>query len=149
MVYHFSSRVTITLNLCLIYFKTTWELAILLEHMHKKFEINRTKIKGDCQSGRKVVHHDSKIVRIYTISWKLKHLQDLWTFLFDGCQVAPCTGGAYLQKSTSSRRALSTFSLACLCLWWLTRWELAPIFLHIFSCLKNYGLLIALFEIFV
>ena len=27
--------------------------------MHKKFEINRTKIKGNCQSGRKVVTHDS------------------------------------------------------------------------------------------
>ena len=28
--------------------------------MQKKFEINRTKIKGGCQSGRKVVTHDSK-----------------------------------------------------------------------------------------
>ena len=28
--------------------------------MHKKFEIHRTKIKGGCQSGRKVVPHDSK-----------------------------------------------------------------------------------------
>ena len=28
--------------------------------MHKKFEINRTKIKGGCQSGRNVVTHDSK-----------------------------------------------------------------------------------------
>ena len=28
--------------------------------MHKKFEINRTKIKGSCQSGSKVVPHDSK-----------------------------------------------------------------------------------------
>ena len=28
--------------------------------MHKKFEINRTKIKGSCQSGKKVVNHDSK-----------------------------------------------------------------------------------------
>ena len=58
--YHFSSRLTATLNLCLIYFKITWALAILLEHMHKKFEINRTKIKGGCQSGRKVVTHNSK-----------------------------------------------------------------------------------------
>ena len=47
-------------NLCLIYFKITWAPAILLEHMHKKFEINRTKIKGGCQSGRKGVTHDSK-----------------------------------------------------------------------------------------
>ena len=28
--------------------------------MHKKFEINRAKIKGGCQAGRKVVTHDSK-----------------------------------------------------------------------------------------
>ena len=28
--------------------------------MHKKSEINRTKIKGTCQSERKVVTHDSK-----------------------------------------------------------------------------------------
>ena len=28
--------------------------------MQKKFERNRTKIKGSCQSGRKVVIHDSK-----------------------------------------------------------------------------------------
>ena len=28
--------------------------------MHNKFEINRTKIKGGCQSGRKVVFHDSR-----------------------------------------------------------------------------------------
>ena len=28
--------------------------------MPKKFEINRTKIKGGCQSGRKVVTHNSK-----------------------------------------------------------------------------------------
>ena len=35
-------------------------LAILLEHMHKKFEINLTKIKGGYHSGRKVVTHNSK-----------------------------------------------------------------------------------------
>ena len=28
--------------------------------MYKKFEINQTKIKGGCQSGRKVVTHHSK-----------------------------------------------------------------------------------------
>ena len=28
--------------------------------MHKKFGINLTKIKGSCQSGRKVVTHNSK-----------------------------------------------------------------------------------------
>ena len=33
---------------------------ILLDHMQKKFEINWTKIKGGCQSGRKVETHNSK-----------------------------------------------------------------------------------------
>ena len=60
MGYHFSSRLTATLNLCSIYFKITWALSTLLEHMHKKFEINWTKIKGSCQWGRKVVTHDFK-----------------------------------------------------------------------------------------
>ena len=58
--YHFSSWLIATLNLCLIYFKITWELAILLEHMHKKFETNQTKNKGGCQSERKVVTQNSK-----------------------------------------------------------------------------------------
>ena len=30
----------------------------LLNHMHKKFEINQTKIKGGWQSGRKAVTHN-------------------------------------------------------------------------------------------
>ena len=34
-------------------------IVILLEHMHKKFEINRTKIKGSCQSKREVATHNS------------------------------------------------------------------------------------------
>ena len=33
---------------------------MLLQHMHKKFEINRIKIKGGCQSVRKAVTHSSK-----------------------------------------------------------------------------------------
>ena len=36
------------------------QLDILVEHMKKKFEINKTKIKGGCQSGIKVVTHNSK-----------------------------------------------------------------------------------------
>ena len=50
--YHFSLGLTATLNLCLIYFKITWASVILLDHMPKKFQ---KKIKGGCQSGRKVV----------------------------------------------------------------------------------------------
>ena len=40
--------------------KSDLPLAILLVHMHKKFKINRRKSKGGCQSGRKVVTHNSK-----------------------------------------------------------------------------------------
>ena len=47
-------------DLPLIYFIVTWALSTLLEYMRKKFEINQTKIKGSCQSGRKVVTHNSK-----------------------------------------------------------------------------------------
>ena len=43
-----------------MYFKITGVLAILLEHMYKKFEINQTKIKGGCQSRRKIVTLNSK-----------------------------------------------------------------------------------------
>ena len=56
MGHHFSSRLTATLNLCLIYFKIPWALAILLEHMHKKFEINRTKIEQKVFQGRVAVY---------------------------------------------------------------------------------------------
>ena len=55
----FSSRLTATLNLCPIYFKITQALSKLLKHMHNKFQINQTKIKGSCLSGRKVATHDS------------------------------------------------------------------------------------------
>ena len=32
----------------------------VLEHMYKKFEINQTKIKSGCQTGRKVLTYNSK-----------------------------------------------------------------------------------------
>ena len=80
--YHFPFRQTAILNLypiCLrltqIYFKITRELAILLEHMHKKFEISGTKIKGGCQSGRKVVAHDSKSDLPSEVSRERKHVK--------------------------------------------------------------------------
>ena len=38
--------------------------------MHKKFEINQTKIKDGCQSGRKVVNHNSKgELPLSTFTW--------------------------------------------------------------------------------
>ena len=60
MGYHFSSQLTATPNHYLIYFKITWALAIILEHMHKKFKINLTKIKSSCRLGRKVVFKNSE-----------------------------------------------------------------------------------------
>ena len=74
--YHFTSWLTATFNLCMIYFKITWALSTLLEHMHKKFEIHQTKIKGSFQSGRKVVTHDSKrylplvLLEYFHFDWK-------------------------------------------------------------------------------
>ena len=61
--------------------------------MHKKFEINRTKIKGDCQSERKVVPHDSKsdlpLVGLQKIPFsyldcrdsKMERYQKMWRFM--------------------------------------------------------------------
>ena len=44
--------------------------------MHKKFEINRTKINGGCQSGRKVVTHNSKRIKIgFLCTKKEKNIQ--------------------------------------------------------------------------
>ena len=48
--YHFPSQLTSTHDFFLIY----------SQDMHKKFEINHTKIKSSCQSGRKKVTHNSK-----------------------------------------------------------------------------------------
>ena len=56
----FLPGLTATFNLCLIYFKITYVPAKLLEHMHKKFDINLTKNKGGCQTGRKVVTQNSE-----------------------------------------------------------------------------------------
>ena len=40
--------------------QTSCAFAPIVLHMHKKFEVNQTKIKCGCQSERKVVSHDSK-----------------------------------------------------------------------------------------
>ena len=73
MGYHFSCRLTATLNLCPIYLK-------LLVHVLQcgqcswDFQVNQTKNEGGCQSGRKLVPHDSKsdlpLVRFSTISYE-------------------------------------------------------------------------------
>ena len=53
-------------------------LAILLENMHKKFGINQSKIKGGCQSERKVVTHNSKS-DLRLVEWKNEKEQKLKT----------------------------------------------------------------------
>ena len=40
--------------------QTSCACAPILVHMHEKFELNQTKIKGVCQSGTKVAAHDFK-----------------------------------------------------------------------------------------
>ena len=49
-------------------------LAILLEHMLKKFVIKSIKIKGGCQSESKVVTHNSKS------DWPLAENKKMFTF---------------------------------------------------------------------
>ena len=49
--------------------------------MHKKFEINWTKIKGSCQSGRKVVTHDSKSDLPLILEQVMGHFLDKCSFL--------------------------------------------------------------------
>ena len=54
--------------------------------MHKKFEINQTKIKGGCQLGRKVVTHNSKSDLPLAICYKLFNLkegQNNWFFVLN------------------------------------------------------------------
>ena len=51
--------------------------------MHKKFEVNRTKIKGGCQSGRKVVPKDSTAVKQVHMHKKFEVNQ---TKIKGGCQ---------------------------------------------------------------
>ena len=72
MGYHFSSGLAATPYLCLIFFKITRALAIILELMRKKSEINRIKIKGGCQSGRKGVTHNTKSDLPLEFCWKSK-----------------------------------------------------------------------------
>ena len=51
--------------------------------MHKKFEIDGTNIKGGCQSGRKVVTHDSRsdlpLAQLKIKLWTLK--EDIGTLV--------------------------------------------------------------------
>ena len=49
--------------------------------MRKKFEINRTKIKGGCQSERKVVPHVSKSDLPLFLTWFIL-IFDLTRFIF-------------------------------------------------------------------
>ena len=63
--------------------------------MHKKFEINQTKIKGCCQSGRKVVTHTSKS------DLPLKAYQDMNTPLGQINNIVKKTL-AFLKKKTTT-----------------------------------------------
>ena len=55
---------------------------MLLEHMYKKFEIN---IKGGCQSGRKVVTHNSKSDLPLNTSWYI-FFSRLLLAIFGNCK---------------------------------------------------------------
>ena len=88
----FSSRLTATFNHCPIYFKNTRALSTLLEHMHKKFEINQTKIKSRCQPRRKVLTNNSKSDLPSTIHKQKKPRYErtftvLWTISTQCCSL--------------------------------------------------------------
>ena len=79
--------------------------AIQLDHMHKKYEINRTKIKGGCQSGRKVVTHNSKSdlplgYKGVSVTYKLNFL---FTFVFDLQPRNFCRIWCFHQNNMSAR----------------------------------------------
>ena len=59
-MYHFSSQLTATLDLCSINLKLLVHVLYQCRQCSCYFEVNQTKIKGGCKSGRKVVPHDSK-----------------------------------------------------------------------------------------
>ena len=58
--YHFSSQLRATLNLCPIYLKLLLHVSQQYCQCSWDFKVNQIKIKGGCQSGRKVVTHDCK-----------------------------------------------------------------------------------------
>ena len=73
---------TATLNFCHIYFKITRALAILIKHIHKKFEIYWIKIKGGCQSGRKAVTQNLSSMYLYIQILKNKPELDEMSYYF-------------------------------------------------------------------
>ena len=77
--------------------------------MHKKFEINQTKIKGCCQSVGKVVPHNCKRdlpLVMYLYSWNITKI-DFETIL---CQISHCAKSA---ESRGDKRDLqSSFTVA-------------------------------------
>ena len=50
--YHFPFRLTVTLNLCQIYLKLLVHVLKQVGQCSCDFEVNQTKIKGGCQSGK-------------------------------------------------------------------------------------------------
>ena len=75
--------------------------------MHKKFEINPTKIKGGCQSGRKGIAHNSK--SDLPLSW-----QDWVVVMFFERKLQPgffslCSGFQYKKKLEKKQNELYLF----------------------------------------
>ena len=76
MVYNFY-RLTATLNLCPINLKLLVHVLLLYGYCSCDFEINQKKIKGGCQSGRKVVPHDFKSDSPLVLHTKCNMIQDI------------------------------------------------------------------------
>ena len=116
--------------------KTTWALAILLEHMHKKFEVNRTKIKGGRQLRTKAAPKESRnnLALAILLEHMHKKFEINWTKSKGGCQ--------------SGRKVVihnSKGDLPLIRIWkhsgWLIIWQIwiynLLVFQNDYSCLKN------------
>ena len=81
--------------------------------MHKKFQINWTKIRGSCQSGRKVVPHNSKSDLPLTVQCFLNvQFLNIYEFLY---QCAPLHSSRRCNLSSIPLRASrSMMNLLCL-----------------------------------
>ena len=75
--------------------------------MHKKFEINLTKIKDGCQSGRKVVPHNAKSNLLLIYFLKLQILKKDILFYFSPHLLAEHQ--AYIQKQLACSETKPTF----------------------------------------
>ena len=85
--------------------------------MHKKFEINRTKIKGSCQSGKKVVPLDSKsdLPLSHTTTTGPLNTVPPWHTALCAAHWVHCCARAHILASKQPMQCSGTFKLKRWC----------------------------------